>query len=168
MKFFNKVSFIAAALITLSIFISCEEKKASKEEVKTEEVKTEEVKKEDHFTTIDQNNDGKVTADEFLEHGKLEYKEKDTNGNGKIEKEECDKFDIFNTDGDDFLSETEFTIGHKTMFAKIDKDEDGSFNKEDMELFKTTMKKASKIGAKCGGKDKKESKGMKCAPGKCG
>ncbi|MCK5845845.1 MAG: EF-hand domain-containing protein [Bacteroidales bacterium] len=120
--------------------------------------------KVDHFATVDTDNDGFISKEEFEVHGAVEFAEKDTDGDGSLTKEGCKMFDKFNTDGNDLLSKEEFVAGHSSMFAKLDSNGDSKITKEEMEAFmnnahgETTEKAESKCGegktvetAKCGG-----------------
>ncbi len=179
----KKLTLIMFLMIGAVALQSCKEKKEEATEEKTEVVEKakEEVKKEapkmdmaakakEKFAGVDANNDGKATIEEFVAHAKAEYKNKDKNGNGKIEKDECKMFDAFNTDKNDFLSVDEFVKGHEGKFADMDSNKDKSVSFEEFSTFMASMMKGGKCGeGKCGdGKKAAKKEGMKCGPGKCG
>ncbi len=167
MKLTIKTKLLIAFIVSTLTLVSCANKK-DKDDQKVDEGN--QAKKEmqnspknekDYFAAIDLNEDGNVTKEEFVNHAKEEYSQRDKNEDGKVDEKECKMFKEFNTDGDDILTQEEFAKGHEMMFAKIDTDENASISKEEMMGFMKEMKmKHAPKESKCGE--------GKCGEGKCG
>jgi len=113
--------------------------------------------KVDKFAMMDADKSGDVSQEEFVAFASDKaFAMKDKNKDGKLQKDECKRFDDFNKNGDDFVSKEEFVEGHKAMFGKIDANGDGKITKDEFQGF---MKKMM-AGKKCGA--------GKCGAGKCG
>jgi Ca2+-binding EF-hand superfamily protein len=107
---------------------------------------------ETKFESMDTNNDGKISQDEFTAASSRMFDKMDTNKDGKVtaaemtaahqqitgkkaEKGELnatDKIKKFDTNGDGVLSADEHEAASRTMFEKMDTDHDGHLTKAEL------------------------------------
>jgi len=87
-----------------------------------------------HLDAIDANDDGSVDAAEFDTYMVAAFKTIDKNGDGYVTLVEVEgymtpeQFAAANVNGDDGLSESEFSTAARADFAKADLDSDGTLN----------------------------------------
>ena len=96
------------------------------------------------FQKLDQNNDGKVTLEEFMRWREAQFNRLDTNNDGSLSRSEVsagknkfarkvmDNFDLIDTNQDQKLSREEFREASRRTFLKFDTNRDRSLNKDEL------------------------------------
>lgn len=103
----------------------------------------------------DTDKDGKISKAEFTANRDEGFAKKDKNSDGKLTKDECPMFTMFETSSDDFMTKEEFYAGNEKMFSMMDKNADGFISGDEAKAMHAKMS-----GKKCGE--------GKCGEGKCG
>jgi Ca2+-binding EF-hand superfamily protein len=108
---------------------------------------------DEKFAAMDTNHDGKVSPDEYTVGATMMFDKVDTNHDGQISAAEIDaahsgkakgmstaqKIKIVDTNGDGVVSADEHAAGARTMFDKMDSDQDGYLTKSEMEAGHAKM-----------------------------